>query len=71
MPKNELEQYLTMLTMRESQIPHKPIQVTGMIMKGRPSAQTFANDERMKVPEPSSGMLLIFGFATLALRRRT
>lgn len=55
----------------ESQIPHKPIQVTGMITKGRPSAQTFANDERMKVPEPSSGMLLIFGFATLALRRRT
>ncbi len=33
--------------------------------------RAFANDERMKVPEPSSGMLLIIGFATLALRRRT
>ena len=55
----------------ESQIPHKPIQVTGMITKGRSSALTFADDERMKVPEPSSGMLLIIGLATLALRRRT
>ena len=55
----------------ESQIPHKPIQVTGMITKGRPSALTFTDDERMKVPEPSSGMLLIIGLAALALRRRT
>lgn len=55
----------------ESQIPHKPIQVTGMITRGRPSAVAFVDEERMKVPEPSSGMLLIIGLATLALHRRT
>ena len=53
----------------ESQTPRKPIRLTGTITRRRPQSVTTSGDERIKVPEPSSGMLLIIGLAAIALRR--
>ena len=55
----------------ESQTPRTPIRLTGTITRGHPRAVAFSDDERIKVPEPSSGMLLIIGLAAIALRRQT
>ena len=55
----------------ESQTPRKPIRLTGTVTRERPRTLAFSDDERIKVPEPSSGMLLIIGLAALALRRQT
>ena len=43
----------------ESQTPRTPIRLTGTITQGHPRAVAFSDDERIKVPEPSSGMLLM------------
>lgn len=55
----------------ESQTPRKPIRLTGTITRRRPRIAAFSDNEYIKVPEPSSGMLLIIGLAALALRRQT
>ena len=53
----------------ESEIPRKPIRIIGTITRERPLAVALAENKRMQVPEPSSGMLLLIGLATLVLRR--
>lgn len=53
----------------KSEIPRKPIRITGTITRERPLAVALAENKRMQVPEPSSGMLLLIGLATLVLRR--
>ena len=53
----------------ESEAPRKPIHVSGTIMRERPQAIKLAKNKRMQAPEPSSGMLLLIGLASLALRR--
>ena len=53
----------------ESQTPRKPIRLTGTITRIRPQSVITSGDELIKVPEPSSGMLLIIGLAAIALRR--
>lgn len=54
----------------ESQTPRRRIRLTGTIMRGRPLAVARAENLRVKVPEPSSGMLLLVGLAVIAMRRR-
>jgi len=56
----------------ESQIPQKPIRIRGTITHGPPRAIALVRNrqEREKIPEPSSGMLVTIGLAVLALRRR-
>ena len=53
----------------ESESPRKPIRITGTITRERPQAIALAENKRMQVPEPSSGILLLIGLAPLVLRR--
>lgn len=54
----------------ESEVPQKPIRITGTITRGRPQAVLLAQYKRVQIPEPSSGILLLIGFGFLALCRR-
>ena len=53
----------------ESEMMRNPIRISGTITRERPQAIMFAENKRMQVPEPSSGMLLLIGLAALFLRR--
>lgn len=55
----------------ESEMLRNPIRISGTITRERPQAIILAGEKRMQAPEPSSGLLLIIGLVTLALRRRT